>query len=95
MRHLDPGLQTAQKLLVPVHVAYGPAGHQARPAGGPEASACLVRVACVINDHRARHQAQEIILMYEFNIAKDKPTSDYYSEYSKEKLDDNFNPVGE
>ena len=27
------------------------AGHQARPAGGPEVSAWLVQVACVISDH--------------------------------------------
>jgi hypothetical protein len=39
-------------------------------------------------------EAQEIILMYEFDIAKETPTSDYYKEYQAEKLDINFDPVG-
>ncbi len=42
-----------------------------------------------------KFQAQEMILMHVFDEAKEiKTKSKYHTEYSKEKLDDTFNPVG-
>lgn len=54
---------------------------------------CIIAANYELNEDE-KLQAQEIILMYEFEQAKDRPTSDYYKEYSTEKLDQNFNPVG-
>jgi hypothetical protein len=54
---------------------------------------CIIAANYELNDDE-KLQAQEIILMYEFDQAKDDPASIYYKEYTTEKLDDNFQPTG-
>ena len=55
---------------------------------------CIIASNYELNEDE-KIQAQEIILMHEFSIAKEiKTVSPYHSEYSTEVLDENFNPVG-
>jgi hypothetical protein len=55
---------------------------------------CIIASNYELNEDE-KLQAQEIILMYEFAQAKEiKTKSKYHAEYSKEKLDETFNPVG-